>query len=173
VNGPRIDVRPATADDRPAILELGPRLAEGVAAWRDQREALAAGGRWLDDSLSAALAGDGAVLVAVDGYAVVGVISIRPRRHFTGELDGYIGELVVATPAARRGIGRSLVAAAETWAREQGLVNLTLHTGAANRSARAFYGALGFAEEEVRLTVPVTRERVTRNGSGEATLRSD
>jgi ribosomal protein S18 acetylase RimI-like enzyme len=86
---------------------------------------------------------------------VVGVLSIRPSRHFTGEHDGYIGELVVAQYAGRSGIGRSLVAAAEAWARDQGLAHLTLHTGAYNTSARAFYAALGFAEEEVRLTRPV------------------
>jgi ribosomal protein S18 acetylase RimI-like enzyme len=170
---PRVVVRPATAADRAAILELGPRLAEGVAAWRDQAQALAVGARWLDDSLSAALAGDGTVLVAVERDAVVGVLGVRPRRHFTGELDAYIGELVVDRRAARRGIGRSLVAAAAAWAREQGLVNLTLHTGAANAAARAFYAALGFDEEEVRLTRPVTRAPVTPNESGEGTLRSD
>ncbi|HEX3513442.1 MAG TPA: GNAT family N-acetyltransferase, partial [Trebonia sp.] len=83
---------------------------------------------------------------------VVGVLSIHPSRHFTGELDGYIGELVVAEHASRRGIGRALVEAADTWARDHGLAHLTLHTGSYNTSARAFYAALGFAEEEVRLT---------------------
>jgi GNAT superfamily N-acetyltransferase len=49
-------------------------------------------------------------------------------------------------------VGRSLVAAAEAWARERGLSRITLETGAANSAARAFYAALGFAEEDVRLT---------------------
>jgi ribosomal protein S18 acetylase RimI-like enzyme len=88
---------------------------------------------------------------ATDGR-VVGVLSIRPTRHFTGEHDGYIGELVVAPHAERRGVGRSLIDTAEAWARDRGLAHLTLHTGAYNASARAFYAALGFAEEEVRLT---------------------
>jgi GNAT superfamily N-acetyltransferase len=86
------------------------------------------------------------------------VLSIHPSRHFTGELDGYIGELVVAEHAARRGIGRALIDAADTWARAHGLAHLTLHTGACNANARSFYAALGFAEEEVRLTRPVSRE---------------
>lgn len=77
-------------------------------------------------------------------------------RHFTGELDGYIGELAVAEHASRRGISRALIDAAEAWARDHGLANLTLHTGACNTTARAFCAALGFAEEEVRLTRPVT-----------------
>lgn len=152
-------MRSATAADKAGILELAPRLAEGVAPWRDQAEALAAGRGWLEDSLTAAAAGDGTVLVAVEGEAVLGVISVRPSRHFTGELDGYIGELAVAVAASRQGVGRALIEAAHAWAADHGLVNLTLHTGAANTAARAFYAALGFAEEEVRLTRAITRER--------------
>lgn len=155
-----VSIRPATAADRAGVVALAPRLAEGVAPWRDQQEACEASRRWLEGSLDEAAAGTGTVFVAFDAGAatdagVVGVLSIRPSRHFTGEHDGYIGELVVAKHAGGRGIGRSLVAAADAWARDQGLAHLTLHTGAYNTSARAFYAALGFAEEEVRLTRPV------------------
>jgi ribosomal protein S18 acetylase RimI-like enzyme len=157
-----VSIRPATAADRAGVVALAPRLAEGVAPWRSQREAREAGRRWLEGSLDDAAAGTSAVFVAVDAgqfpsarAGVVGVLSIRPSQHFTGEHDGYIGELVVAKHAGRRGIGRSLVAAAEAWARDQGLAHLTLHTGTYNTRARAFYAALGFAEEEVRLTRPV------------------
>src|SRR5215469_16686790 len=145
-------IRAAADDDKEGIFALAPRLAEGVAPWRDQDVALAAGRRWLQDSLVAAAAGDGAVFVAADGAGIAGIISVRPSRHFTGERDAYIGELAVAERAARRGIGSVLIEAAEGWAWEHGLVNLTLHTGAFNTRARAFYGAVGFAEEEVRLT---------------------
>jgi arginine/ornithine N-succinyltransferase beta subunit len=93
-----IEVRPAGDADRDGILELAPRLAEGVAPWRDQAEALLAGRRWLEDSLDAAKTGDGLVLVVADTGEIAGVISIRPSTHFTGERDAYIGELVVAHP---------------------------------------------------------------------------
>ena len=155
---PIIPIRPAGDNDQAGILELAPRLAEGVAPWRDQAEALLAGRRWLEESLDAAKTGDGVVLVAVDAAGIAGVISVRPSAHFTGERDGYIGELVVADRASRRGVGRELIAAADAWAREHGLRNLTLHTGAFNTNARAFYAALGFAEEEVRLTRAIRPE---------------
>jgi GNAT superfamily N-acetyltransferase len=61
----------------------------------------------------------------------------------------------VAERASRRGIGRALVDAADAWARDHGLRNLTLHTGTFNANAREFYAALGFVEEEVRLTRPI------------------
>jgi GNAT superfamily N-acetyltransferase len=152
---PIILIRPAGDDDRAAVLELGPRLAEGVAPWRDQTEALLAGQRWLEESLDAVQTGDGAVLVAADPAGIAGVVSVRSSTHFTGERDGYIGELVVADRASRHGIGRALITAAEAWARDHGLRNLTLHTGTFNANAREFYAALGFVEEEVRLTRPV------------------
>ena len=168
-----IVIRPAADDDQEAIFALAPRLAEGVAPWRDAGMARAAGQRWLRDSIAAAAAGDGAVFVAADGGTIVGVISVKASRHFTGERDGYIGELAVAERAARRGIGSALIEAAEGWARERGLVNLTLQTGALNTGARAFYAALGFAEEEVRLTRAVLPGGVTwRRGPGEAAARS-
>lgn len=150
-----IHIRLATGTDRAGLLALAPMLAEGLAPWRNREEALAAGGRWLEDSLAVMATGDGAVFVAADGDEVTGVISIRPTRHFTGERDGYIGELAVAGHASRRGTGRALIGAAGAWAHERGLAHLTLHTGACNASARAFYTALGFTEEEVRLTRPV------------------
>lgn len=171
MNESGITIRAATDDDKDAVLALAPRLAEGLPPWRNAGEALAAGRRWLEDSLAAAAtAGNAAFFVAADRGAtrgaatggadggvagsgtVVGVISVRVSRHFTGERDGYIGELVVARCAARRGIGSALIAAAEDWGRERGLANLTLHTGAFNNAARSFYAALGFAEEELRLT---------------------
>src|SRR3984885_10409862 len=126
---PTIPIRQADDDDRAGILELAPRLAEGVAPWRDQAEALLAGRRWLAEALDAAQTGDGAVLVAADPDGIAGVISVRASTHFTGERDGYIGELVVADRASRRGIGRALITAAEAWARDHGVRTLTLLTG--------------------------------------------
>ena len=150
-----VAIRPAREQDTPGVLALAPRLAAGVAPWRDRTAAAAAGSSWLEHSLAAASRGEGIVFVAVAVAAgeVAGVISARPAKHFTGERDGYVGELAVDESAARRGIGRALVEAARAWAQDQGLANLTLHTGAFNTNARAFYTALGFREEEVRLTL--------------------
>lgn len=50
-------IRPAGAADRAGVVALAPRLAEGTAPWRDQREASVAGRRWLEGSLDDAAAG--------------------------------------------------------------------------------------------------------------------
>jgi ribosomal protein S18 acetylase RimI-like enzyme len=159
MNSEHVHIRAATDQDKPAVLQLAPRLAEGVAPFRDQQATILAARQWLTDSFAAAASHEGTVLVAVDKAGITGVITIREQRHFTGELDGYIGELAVAAHAVRRGIGRALIAAAETWAKERGLRHLTLHTGMANIPARHFYAALGFCEEEIRLTRPLGAAR--------------
>jgi ribosomal protein S18 acetylase RimI-like enzyme len=150
-------VRPVDAGDREQVLTLAPRLAEGVAPWRDADAVLLAARDWLTGSVGLDDPQRGAMYVAVDlaSEQVVGAISVSRSRHFSGEDDAYIGELAVAKQAARAGVGRQLVAAASAWARERGLRCLTLHTGAANASARAFYEALGFRDEDVRLTLVV------------------
>lgn len=154
MNSTAINIRPATEYDVPAVLQLAPRLAEGLAPWRNPQAAVLAARQWLTDSFATAARNEGAVLVAVDN-GVAGVITISEQRHFTGEIDGYIGELAVAPHATRQGIGRALIAEAESWAQNRQLRHLTLHTGVANIQARNFYAALGFHEEDIRLTRPL------------------
>jgi GNAT superfamily N-acetyltransferase len=130
-------------------------LAVGVAPWRDPQSAARAAEDWLADSFDAAGTGRGEVFVAVLDSAVVGVVSVDEQRHFTGAVDGCVGELAVLPTATRSGVGRRLMAAAEHWARARGLRHL-LQTGAANEEARAFYRSLGYLEEEIRLTHSLT-----------------
>jgi ribosomal protein S18 acetylase RimI-like enzyme len=155
VTGPGLTVRPYRTADRPAAIALATRLEIGVAPWRDPAAVRAAVTQWVGTSLDMAGAHDRAVLVAVTDGTLVGFVTVSQRRHFTGELDAYVGELVVAEEAQRRGVGRALMRAAETWARERGYRRMTLETGAANQTGRAFYAALGYAEEDVRLTRPL------------------
>ncbi|BCJ38349.1 GNAT family acetyltransferase [Actinocatenispora thailandica] len=148
---PDLVIRPYRAADADAVLALAPRLTEGVAPWRDPAAVREAVRGWVADAI------DGAepVWVAVLAGRVVGFVHAGERRHFTGEADGYVGELVVAADAARSGIGRALMEAAHRWAAGRGLRRLTLETGAANATARAFYRSLGYQEEDVRLSRPL------------------
>lgn len=140
-------VRDYRESDRAAVLALAPRLGEGVAALRDPEAVRRAVLGWVEGSIRS-----GGVLVAEIGDEVVGFVSASTREHWSGDLDAYIGELVVDRAAEGRGVGRALVAAVENWAVGRGLTRLTLETGAANAPARSFYRRLGFAEEDVRLT---------------------
>jgi hypothetical protein len=52
MNAENIVIRTGADADREAVLALAPRLAVGVAPWRDHAEAIAAGRRWLEGSLA-------------------------------------------------------------------------------------------------------------------------
>ncbi|NGO80986.1 GNAT family N-acetyltransferase [Streptomyces sp. YC504] len=149
-------VRAATQEEHEAIMELAPRLTQGVAPWRDPTAVLSAAKGWLAASLAAATAHETTqVFVATHQGAVVAVVSVEEQRHFTGAMDAYVGELAVAAGAARQGVGRLLMSTVESWARDRGLGRVTLQTGAANTTAQSFYRELGYAVEDVRLTRPL------------------
>ncbi len=140
------------ARDRDRVTGLADRLTAGARPWRDRDRWLAVVRGWVAESVDAAGEPGHAVYVAEDDAGVQGFVSVTSRRHFTGDLDAYVGELVVSVEAEGHGVGRLLVGAAETWARAQGFRTLTLDTGAANAAARRLYAATGFDEEDVRLT---------------------
>lgn len=146
-----VHVRRATSNDEAGIRALGSRLSEGAAPWRPPEAFAMAAQSWLDDSL-AEMDDDHPVWVAVQDESVVGVAAADIRRHFTGQVDCYLGELVVSTDHEGEGIGRTLVATVEAWAGSRGAPRVTLETGAANARARQFYSSLGYLEEEVTLT---------------------
>jgi ribosomal protein S18 acetylase RimI-like enzyme len=149
-------IRPVEAGDHVQVLALAPRLAEGVAGWRDGRAVLRAVCGWVESSLDSAGQPGRAVYVAVADGRVAGVVTVCERAHFTGQVDAYVGELVVASGLERRGIATQLMDAAEAWAARRGLAFLTLETGAANQPARGFYTRRGYREEGIRLTRAIT-----------------
>jgi GNAT superfamily N-acetyltransferase len=150
--GDRVQIRPYEERDRPAARSPAARLVIGVAPWRNPTAVRHAVRGWVEGSLNESTAEGRAVFVAVNGEDVVGFISVGTRTHFTGDVDAYVGELVVAESMERRGVGALLLRTAEAWALARGLERLTLETGAANAGARAFYAAAGYQEEDVRLT---------------------
>ncbi len=147
-----IRIRPYLSEDRDQVMALAPRLTEGVAAWRDPDAVLTAVQGWVRDSVDAADKPGRAIFVAAAGDGVVGVITVKESTHFTGQADAYVSELIVRAGLERRGIASRLVDAAEAWAAEAGYAFLTLQTGTANATARAFYSSAGFSEEEIQLT---------------------
>lgn len=68
----------------------------------------------------------------------------------TGELT----RMYVAPPFRRTGGARALLAAAESWAREQGLTRIFLDTRTDLLEARAFYASSGFVEVPPTTTTP-------------------
>ena len=147
-----IHIRPARESDRDPLLELAERLQVGVAPWRDPERVRRAVVGWVRDSLSDLADPDSGAFVAERNGEVVGFVCVSERSHFTGEVDTYIGELVVAQKAEGVGVGRALVEAAEDWGRSRGRTRVVVDTGAANAPARRFYAALGYEEEDITVS---------------------
>jgi GNAT superfamily N-acetyltransferase len=148
-------IRPATAADRTFLEHLAPRLTIGISPWRSREAMLTTVRRWLLDNLDNMGTG-GTVLIAedVDGTPV-GAATVTRGTHFTGVLQGELGELAVIEAAEGLGVAALLLASAEEWARKEGLPFLALGTGIANTRARAFYARHGYQEEDVCLAKPL------------------
>lgn len=146
------EVRRYAETDREAVLALAPRLTEGVAQWRSPDRVRQAVIRWVEDALARANAPGRFVYVAEARGQLAGFAAGEERTHWTGQVDIYLGELVVDAACEGKGVGRELVEAVVEHAARAGVERITLETGAANTQARRFYASLGFAEEDVRLT---------------------
>lgn len=147
-----MEIRPYEQRDREAALEFAPRLVAGMAPWRDESAARA---RYVDTvswTLDHVGDTDQAVFVAEDEEGLAGVVTVKARGHFTGQSDAWVEGLVVAERVARGGVGTDLMRACEQWGHQRGYKRLLIETGAGNKVAREFYGALGYEEEEVRLS---------------------
>lgn len=80
-------------------------------------------------------------VVACAGGAVVGVVALGPTpHHHTAQLR----QMAVLPSRQSSGLGRALVAALETHARERGVTTIILH---ARHHAVGFYAKLGYAAQ--------------------------
>jgi aminoglycoside 6'-N-acetyltransferase I len=144
---PNIRVRLARAEDRAALA----RLCE--ALWPDSSAEEHAG------ELTCKLSGRPpgtlplAILVseASDGW-LTGFIEVGLRSHAEGcdpaRPAGYVEGWYVVEDCRGRGVGKTLLAAAEDWARRQGCVEMASDTWLDNELSRRVHESLGFQEVE-------------------------
>ena len=93
------------------------------------------------------------VLAAENGAGQpLGFIHIETHTdYFTGEEHGHVSDLVVASTAEHRGVGKALMAAAEEWARGLGFRLLSLNVFTENHGARKLYDRLGYQPDTMKM----------------------
>ena len=142
-------VRAAEPGDAPALTALADAVAAEPETWvlryapprsvADERRYLRALRRHPN----------GAVLVAAVDGEVVGRLSLARDPHPASAHVADLG-LMVAASHRRRGVGTTLLAAAEAWARGAGVAKLELHVFPHNAPAIALYEKLGYEREGLR-----------------------
>jgi GNAT superfamily N-acetyltransferase len=90
-----------------------------------------------------------AVLVACLDDAVVGWIDLSVECHLQSEPAVLIGGLVVAEQARNQQIGHELCAAAESWARERGVMRMRVRSNVIRERAHAFYLRDGYTRVKI------------------------
>lgn len=88
---------------------------------------------------------------------ILGMMALHhaPSLNYPGGI-ARIMAIVVAGRARGQGLGRHLVAHAETWARDAGCDLLELTSGLPRHDAHAFYRRLGFTETSRRFVLRFT-----------------
>lgn len=147
-----IRIRRGRPADEAALLALLPRLAQFKLSPQRRPEDL-----WQGDAqlVKAHLAGKAAhclLLVAEDSQetpaTVAGFALVSLQPEFTGHDPGaHLEVLVVADGFEGRGVGRQLLADAETAAKAKGAQSMTLHVFNENQRAHRLYEASGYQSE--------------------------
>ena len=129
-----IAIRVARDDDAAALADLSSQLGYPVDA-ASMRERLA--------RVLAARVGE--VYVAVDVQdRVVGWTHVVPRLQLEDAPFAELAGLVVDESARGLGVGATLLAAAENWAREQGFASLRVRSNVLRERAHRFYEREGY-----------------------------
>lgn len=130
---------------------------DDAAAWVEMREALWPSAadehaREVEEYFGGSRRHAAEVLLACDTEgAPVGFAEVSIRTYAEGcasDRVGYLEGWYVAPGARRRGVGRALVQAAESWAIEQGCTEFASDTELDNAASAAAHRALGFEEVE-------------------------
>lgn len=162
-----VRVRAVTADDLPALLALGDELREQVvpvegggrarAATMASRASLAQ--RYceaIEDPVRHLVLAVGGPEDGPEEPLGMALFTIASANALLDIPAVHVTHAVVADRHRKRGAGKALVAAASSFAEEQGIDQLVVSVHPGSREAARFFARLGFAPLAVRRTAPVS-----------------
>lgn len=95
----------------------------------------------------------------------------RSNDQFTCEPIGYVLGIFVDEGFRGKGLGKDLMASAEAWCKENGLLSLSLNVSTLNHVARSLYDGCGFTEQSVVMRKDLRRRLDTDGKHGPDTSR--
>lgn len=137
-------------DDRGYVLDcMRETILSSVDGVERQFETL-----WMDDILKIVTTNlddpRNEAFVLKEGDTKAGMLWLgRSNDQFTCEPIGYILGIFVEEGYRRRGLGKGLMASAEIWCRENGLIHLSLNVSFRNPAAMSLYEGCGFREQSI------------------------
>jgi GNAT superfamily N-acetyltransferase len=137
-----ISVRSATLNDLPALAVL----FDGYRQFYGRSSDLSAATQFLHTRLHAQ---DSVILIAEQHHLAVGFTQLYPSFSSVSMARTFIlNDLYIQPSARQQGAARQLIHAAQTWARTQQAIRLTLSTASDNHPAQALYTALGWQKDD-------------------------
>lgn len=156
-----VRIRPASVDDVPALVELVQSIdtSTGLFSGRPLQDQSTA---HLTERFAEILRSDRVLLVAADDAGpIVGMLAAR--NDGVGAIDLtpvlHITHLMVDPKQRRRGIGRSLLAAAVHLADEAGVEHVLATAAAGSREGNRYLARIGFAPLVVHRIAPTSALR--------------
>ncbi|MDT8991929.1 GNAT family N-acetyltransferase [Curvibacter sp. APW13] len=139
-----VSIRPATADDLPAVANLFDQYRQFYEQAPDAALAL----QFITERFARQ---ESVLLVAQDDAgALVGFCQLYPSFCSVEAKPIYVLYDLFVTPSARKtGAGRALMQAAEARARADGKARMDLTTAKTNLRAQSLYESLGWVRDEV------------------------
>lgn len=129
---PHLGTAPITDDDVPAVITLWQRC-ELTRPWNDPAGDIAFVRR----------SDNATVLVGRDGGMIVASVMVGHDGH-----RGWVYYVAVDPDHRGKDHGRAIMAAAEDWLRQRGVVKVMLLVRSDNTQVQAFYETLDYAEQD-------------------------
>jgi GNAT superfamily N-acetyltransferase len=150
-------IRPATTDDIEGAVTLWRTLQEEHEGIEERlRRSRDAEVRWRNDFRVWVRSHAHGIFVADDAGRLVGLITAHPywpAPVYTPREEAYVNELVVLPGWRQRGLGRGLVEAVRTWARQRGIEQIRAGVLSVNPEALAFWRRVGASDFFVTVTI--------------------